>query len=92
MLCTISTRLQVDMFAQSMSLNFCNYKQDYPKGEFKSMQFGPILGSIWVACSNALSDGFVIVTHNWKEDASGISTIYTLKYLFKYLVIKKLGK
>jgi hypothetical protein len=56
------------------------------------MQFGPILGSIWVACSNALSDGFVIVTHNWKEDAGGISTIYILKYLFKYLVIKKLGK
>jgi hypothetical protein len=49
------------MFAQSMSLNFYKCKQNYPKGEFKSMQFDPILGSMWVACSNALSDGFVIV-------------------------------
>jgi hypothetical protein len=60
MLCIISTRLQVDMFAQSMSLNFCKCRQNYPKDELKSMQFGPILGLMWVACSNALTNGFVI--------------------------------
>jgi hypothetical protein len=49
------------MFAQSMSLHFYKCKQNGPKGEFKSMRFGPILGLMWVACSNALSDGFVIV-------------------------------